>query len=176
MTTKTVKKTDKAVAFKAVAMSELLSSDAAIKSAATSIYKRGRALQRDIHVLACSVLQRISVNNDVRLAADVTLLIDAMPASMRTNALRDWFAAYGPIKWEGKKPGFVKDKPVELTKAMADPFWLFAPEAEYKPIDVVAFINAAIKKLSTDTEKTGRDHSKLKIALEDARNADGVKA
>lgn len=166
----------KTVGMKAVAMSELLATDDGVKKAVLSIAKRGKALQRDIHVVACSILQRISVNNDVRLAGDVNSLIDAMPASMRLNALRDWFAAYGPIKWEGKKPTFVKDKPVELTKAMADPFWLFAPEAEYKPVDVVALINSVIKKLSTDTDKTGVDHSALKIALEDARNATGVKA
>lgn len=167
--TKTNTKT--VASFKAIAMSELFSSDSDVKKNCISIAKRGRALQRDVHIVACSILQRISVTNDVRLAGDINMLIDAMPASMRLNALRDWFTAYGPVKWEGKKPTFVKGKPVELTKAMADPFWLFAPEAEYTPIDVVAFINAAIKKLNTDTEKTGVDHTKLVLALEDARKA-----
>lgn len=168
MTTKTVK-TD---TFKAVAMSELIGTDAGIKKAAISIAKRGRALQRDIHVLACSVLNRISEHNDVRLAADMTTLFDAMPGSMRTNALRDWFAAYGPIMWEGKKAKFVKDKPVELTKAMFDPFWLFAPEPEYKPLDIIAFINSAIKKVQKDSTETGVDHTKVILALENAKKAE----
>lgn len=167
-------KTVKTETFKAVAMSELLTTDAGIKKAAVSIAKRGRALQRDIHVLACSVMQRIGEHNDVRLATDITVLFDAMPGSLRTNALRDWFAAYAPIKWEGKKAKFVKDKPLELTKAMFDPFWLFAPEPEYKPLDIKAFINAAIKKVQKDQTETGVDHTKVILALENAKNADKV--
>ena len=167
--TKTIKP-----AFKAVAMSELIATDAGIKKAAVSIAKRGRALQRDIHVLACSVLQRIAEHNDVRLAADMTAVFEAMPGSLRTNALRDWFAAYGPVKWEGKKAKFVQDKPVELTKAMLDPFWEFAPEPEYKPLDIIAFINSAIKKVQKDSTETGVDHTKVLLALESAKKADAV--
>ncbi len=167
MTTKIAKAT-----FKAVAMNELISTDAGIKKATVSIAKRGKALQRDIHIVACSVLQRITLHNDVRLAADITVLFDAMPGSLRTNALRDWFAAYGPIVWEGKKAKFVKDKPVELTKAMLDPFWEFAPEPEYKPLDIIAFINSAIKKVQKDSTETGVDHTKVLLALEAAKKAD----
>ena len=162
----------KTATFKAIAMSELITTDAGIKKAVTSIAKRGRALQRDIHIVACSVLQRISVHNDVRLAADCTMLFDALPGSLRTNALRDWFAAYGPIAWEKNKAKFVKDKPVELTKAMLDPFWEFAPEPEYKPLDIMQFINAAIKKVQKDAKETGVDHTKVILALEAAKKAD----
>ena len=155
-------KTNK-TAYKAPAMSALATGLPAIAKSLASIKTRGVKLQNDVHIAACSVLRHVGEHKDVRV---VQSLFDALPASYRTNAVRDWFVAYGPIAFDKNKPVFVKDKATELTKAMADPFWLFSEEKDYVQVDVLALINAAVKKLTTDQEKAGTHHGKLIATLE----------
>lgn len=178
MTSKTTKATKPVVtksqdkAMKVVTMSELYTSEAAIKKASASVYTRGRTLQRDVHKIACSVLMHIEQHNDVRMAANILVLFEALPKAYRTNALRDWFAAYGPIAWENNKAKFVKDKPVELAKALLDPFWEFAPEPAYVPLDIAKFIDMAVKKVMKDQKETGKNHGKVIAALEAAKTVE----
>lgn len=149
--------------YKAPAMSALFKADASLDKAIASIKVRGVKLQNDVHIAACSVLRHLGEHNDLRL---VERLFDALPKSYRTNALRDWFVAYGPVQFEKNKAVYVKGKEVELTKAMADPFWLFSEEAEYVPVDVLAMLNSTIKKLEADQTKAGTHHGKALATLE----------
>lgn len=153
----------KETAYKAPAMSALPTGLPAITKALTSIKTRGVKLQNDVHIAACAVLRHVGEHKDVRV---VQSLLDALPASYRTNAVRDWFTAYGPVVFEKNKPVYVKGKETELTKAMSDPFWLFSVEAAYVPVDVNALINSVIKKLTTDQEKAGTHHGKVIAVLE----------
>lgn len=155
-------------AFNVPHMDKLPRGEAGIVKAFASIKARGAKLQMDVHIAACAVLRHIEEHNDIRLVAK---LLEVLPGSYRTNALRDWFMAYGPIAFDKNKPRFVKDKPVELTKAMADPFWLFSAEPEYQPMDIAATIAALIKKLDADAVKTNRDHSAIVTALEAVKPA-----
>lgn len=155
-------------AMQPVKPSELLRSEAKIKAFCTALGTDGVSYQRRIHIAACSILRRIGESNDIRL---INALLVNMPGAARVNALREWFSAYGPVAWEKNKPVFVKGKQVELTKALSDPFWEFAPEPEYVPVDVAKLIAAAVKKLTTDQTKTGKNHGPVIAALEAAANA-----
>lgn len=150
-------------AYKAPAMSALQTGLPAITKALTSIKTRGVKLQNDVHIAACSVLRHVGEHKDVRV---VQSLFDALPASYRTNALRDWFVAYGPIQFDKNKPVFVKDKTTDLTLAMSDPFWLFSVEPAYVPVNAMALIDATIKRLTSDQEKAGTHHGALIAGLE----------
>lgn len=149
--------TTKAKATAAPAM-KLLVGVAAIETALKAIFAKGQSLQDDMHLAACSVLQHIGKHSDVRLVND---LLAAMPEASRKNAMRDWFAKFGPVTFEGDKPAFNRNGKVYLGDAMAKPFWKLVPEKPYEPLVVDKFIAAMIKKLERDAKETKRDHSVL---------------
>lgn len=161
----------KIATFVAPTMDSLPKTDTALDKAFTSIKSRGVKLQMDVHRAACGVLYRMNElgNNDVRI---VGKLMDALPASYRTNALRDWFTAFAPVAWDKNKPVFAatkSDKAIDLAQAIREPFWLFSPEAAYVPIDVDKSIEALIKKLVADQTKAGTHHGKAIATLESLR-------
>lgn len=145
-----------------VKVSELYKKDADIVKALQSISVTGMAFYRLVHVAACSVLRRVGETGDVRI---VNALFRVLPEGSRSNSLRDWLTAYGPIKFVQNKPVHVKDKEVELTKAIMDPFWKFSPEAAYSPVDVMKLIMATIKRLETDEVKAHTDHTAVIAGL-----------
>ncbi|QPC44922.1 hypothetical protein HW532_20815 [Kaustia mangrovi] len=157
---------------KPIAPSELLTTEDGFKRAFKSIRDRGASLQRSVHIAACSVLQHLEKHKDVRM---VQALFVALPKSYRTNALRDWFMAFGPVTFKDNKPvytkkGATKGK-VKLTAAMDKPFWEFSPEKPYVPLNPVEALDSLIKRLNTDAEKTDRDHSALINTLTAAKQA-----
>lgn len=135
----------------------------AIEDALMSIHRRGQTLQQDIHVAACSVLQHLGQHSDIRMVAK---LFNAMPEASRKNAMRDWFAAFGPVTFDGDTPVFVPGGKVKLGDAMANPFWKFSPEKPYQAIDVAALIASTIKKLEKDAKETKANHAPLIAGLE----------
>jgi hypothetical protein len=155
--------------FKAVTLADLITDADAMKKACKSIHTRGQSLQRDVHIMACSVLRHIQQHGDVRMIATLAPLMSALPESYRTNALRDWFSAYGPVAWANNAPVYVKGGETKLGAAMLDPFWKFKPEAPYVPVDVQKLIASTIKKLETDTKETKVDHSAVIALLETAK-------
>lgn len=151
MTTKTTKTAAApALAFK------LYTTGADIDKAITAVAKRGQALQKELHKVACSVLAHVAQHGNVGI---VDKLVKAVPEMGRANALCDWFAAFGPVIFDDeRKAAHVKGKATDLRKAMAMPFWQFKPEQAYKPLDVVANIGSMIKRYQDDAKKTGADH------------------
>ena len=130
----------------------------AIEAALKSIFTRGQTLQDDMHIAACSVLAHVGKHSDIRLVND---LLAAMPEASRKNAMRDWFAKFGPVTFEGDKPAFNRNGKVYLGDAMAMPFWKLVPEKPYEPLVIDKFVAAMIKKLKKDAKETKRDHSAL---------------
>lgn len=158
----------KATEYKAPTADKLIKTEALIIKAIGSIKTRGKTLQNDVHIAACSILALFADNKDIRL---VRTFMDALPASYRTNALRDWFTAYGPVSWDKNKAVFnAKFDLTELDKsvrqALLDPFWLFSPEQVYQPIDVNAKLDALIKALIADETKAGKNHRAMIAGLE----------
>jgi hypothetical protein len=133
---------------------------------ATNITSRLAALktvmanaQAETHVLACSILSHVGKHRDVRL---VTTMLESLGDMVRKNAVKSWFEAHGPVKFDDKGAiSFDKSRPLQLAKAMGTPFWKFKPEAEYQPLQMDKTFDRWIKMLETDQTKAGRDHSGL---------------
>lgn len=160
-------------AFKAPAIDKLPRGEANIGKAIASIKVRGAKLQNDVHIAACAVLQHLIEHKDIRI---VGKLMDALPASYRTNAVRDWFTAFGPVAWEKNKPVFNKqfnmaEADQSFRQAVLDPFWLFSPEAVYQPINLNVKLEQLIKALVKDQDKTGAKHGHAIAVLEGLKSA-----
>ena len=152
MTTATTATTAPATAIK------LIVGVKAIETALKSIFTRGQTLQDDMHIAACSVLAHVGKHSDIRLVND---LLAAMPEASRKNAMRDWFAKFGPVTFEGDKPAFNRNGKTYLGDAMAKPFWKLVPEKPYEPLVIDKFIASMIKKLERDAKETKRDHTAM---------------
>ncbi|QWY83396.1 hypothetical protein [Rhizobium phage RHph_X3_9] len=158
--------------FKAISVADLYRGEQTIATKLKSIHNRGQKLQRDVHIAACSILQHVEENRDMRVVQKfIGMLVNSMPEAYRVNALRDWLAEFGPIAWDNNKPVYVADKKTELTAAMATPFWKLSPEKPYQPVDFDKSIDALIQKLRKDTEQTMTDHSFRIAALEACKKA-----
>jgi len=127
-----------------------------IDAAILEIHTTGQTLQTLMHKTACSVLNHLAKNRDIRV---VQKLLLSMPESSRVNALRTWFETFGPITFDGNDATYAKDKPTNLAKAIGTPFWKLVPEKPYEAMDVAAAIEKLIDRLSIDTKKAGVDHT-----------------
>lgn len=150
---------------------KVIEDDAAINAAIKSIATRGAKLGNDMHIAACSVLNKLINSGDVPLAERrLNELFKAMPKASRVNALKQWFELYGPISFAKGKAVYAKRENVAdlFTEACKTPFWTLKGNegVAYQPLDIVASINALIAKLGKDESETKRDHSKVKKALE----------
>lgn len=159
--------------FKPTAMDKIVSTSDGLDKAFKSIKSRGAKLQHDVHNAAVGVLLLMlkpdkngQPNNDVRI---VNKLFDHLPASYRTNALRDWFVGFGNVAFDKGKAVYA-DKGRTISDAIDGnkmPFWEFTEEPVYVPVDVTKMLDALIKKLRTDEDKAeGVHHTALIKSLE----------
>lgn len=149
-----------------------------IPKAIKAIHTDGQKLQTSMHTLACSVLKHLGKTKDVR---HTLAFLQAMPEMSRLNSLKQWFEAYGPVRFptaEERQSGapeimFVKDKKTLLGDAMGNPFWKFKAQegVDYVAMDVAKEIERMLKRLKKDAEKTGVDHKGLIAGLQTAHKA-----
>jgi hypothetical protein len=139
-----------------------------IEKAIATLHTAGQSVQAEAHAVALSVLYHVGKHGDVRVVGKlVNGLLQAMPEMSRTNALRDWFAEFGPVTFGEKGIAlYVKNKPTKMADAAAMPFWKFKVEAPYQALDIMKFVEQAIKKLTKDQTETKRSHGPLLKALE----------
>lgn len=130
---------------------KLLTGASAINTAIASISKRGKSLEKDIHVAAVSCLIHADKHGDITLAEK---LVQAVPSLARKNALRDWFIAHGKFDYDAKAKQFKFDKASTtlVEEATVTPFWDFKPEKEYIPFDLDKAIDTIIKRASKAIE------------------------
>ncbi len=85
-----------------------------------------------------------------------------MPNLARKNALRDWFITFGKMSYdkETQVMVFKKTGKTNETEATQNPFWLFKPEAEYVPFDL---IEATIKLIKLAEAKANKANKQDKI-------------
>lgn len=117
-----------------------------------SIAKRNTRVREDVAVAAGGCVVHAILHGDVTFA---TKLISALGVGWRLNALQQWFLDFGPFVWVKEKDdkgkityeGFKLNKdtlaeyraqyeanPVAFgSKLMAEPFWVYKPEGEFKP-------------------------------------------
>ena len=143
----------------------LYKSKADIEAAIKAAVGMGETYQRELHKIACSVLQHMNKNKDVRV---VNAFIGSVVDSVRVNALRSWFENFGALKYdvEGKCMVYDKTKTARLGEAMGNPFWKFKTEEAYVPMDVAKAVAQLLKRIQADATKTKRNHSKAISALE----------
>lgn len=142
---------------------QLLDGTKAIDEALVSIERRGKTLQQDIHVVACSILRHIGMHSDIRMAEK---LLSHMPDMARKNSMRDWLTAHGPVMFDGDRPVFVTGGTVKLSQGIANPFWKFSPEKPYEPLVISKAIEQLVKKLQRDEKETKVSHAGLIMNLQ----------
>lgn len=139
---------------------KLHNTDAAIDAAIESILKRGKSLQNDIHKASCSILRQWFDSGNVATAVRQTnKLVGAMPDMARSNALKAWFESFAGFVWNKDEKHFVyrpdatKIAEERVKAAIAEPFWAFSPEPDYKPMNIDAMIEAIVKKARQRRQK-----------------------
>jgi len=157
-TVKTATKAKKPVA-KTITVNVITGADK-IGAMITSITKRGKSMDKDIHTVAVSTLIHADKHGDITLA---NKLIAAMPKTARTNALKDWFITFGKFTYDEKNKALAYNgkATTQTVKATNTPFWEFKPEAKYVPFDATTFLQQAIKRV----EKAMNDGEKVPTAL-----------
>lgn len=159
----------------------LFKTKAEILSACTTIHSTGQQLQTLMHKTACSVLQHFGKNKDTRV---VLAMLNALPESVRKNALISWFEAFGQMTIREDKESkiitvlYAADKKTRLGDAMAKPFWKFVAKegAAYEPLNFNEYVASQIKKLEKDLEKVPAQKNEdprrtLLVALQAAQKA-----
>jgi len=139
---------------------KLYITDELINKAIASVFKRGVSLQKDIHVVACSILRVWNTSGDVSKAVSQTnALVEAMPGMSRKNALKAWVEAHAGFVWNTDENQFVynskrtKIADDDVRQGIDTPFWDFKPEPEYKPFDLKKLLNAMIDKTDKVVKK-----------------------
>ena len=132
---------------------KLYNTDEMIHKAIASVLKRGVSLQKDIHVVACSILRVWNTSGDVSKAVSQTnALVEAMPGMSRKNALKSWVEAHAGFVWNTDENQFVynakrtKIADDDVRQGIDTPFWDFKPEPEYKPFDLEKVLDAVIDR------------------------------
>lgn len=144
----------------------------AIPARIALLHKNGIRLQDEMHKLACSVLLHVGTTKDIRV---IHQFIAAMPDMARTNGLRAWFEAFGPVKFtevDGlEQITFIKPGTIKLGEAIAKPFYKFSANEgkPYVALDLTAYTEQVIKKLQKDADETGRDMTPMIEAIKAAR-------
>lgn len=141
----------------------LLKDATSISKAIISVTSRGAKLDKDLHIIASSILMHIDQHGDITLA---NKLIEGMPKSARRNAMRDWMIAFGKVQWneETKALSYAKGKVTLFDDSQLKPFFDFTPEKPYVPFD-----NAALKAgIASLLKKADNTEEKLDKATVDA--------
>lgn len=126
----------------------------AITQMAKDWAKRAGILEKDQHIVACSIVAHAVKHGDATKADMLPNLIsDAMSDAWRKSAMYQWFEAYGPFTYvakDGDKPAHFKidkDKRAKLAKQLeklgeadflaklgeSKTFWEFKPAKPYMP-------------------------------------------
>lgn len=169
---------------KTIGLSDLIRGQGKLLVATAEFCKSGRQWQADSQVLAASAAFHAHATGDVR---PLNGMIAAMPKGTKVNALRDYFTAFAPVKWNetAKKFKFEGSKQVELVTAegtahdllpqLLNKAWWEMAKAEdaksYKPFDLKAKLLQLVakgNKVLEEGDKTKEVLTKVEIAALEA--------
>lgn len=142
---------------------KLIKGTDAITKAINSIETRGKKLDQDIQIAACSIIGHIDEHGDVTLA---NTLINAMPKGSRVNALLDFINTFGKVSYDEAEKAFTfnRDKKTDLVGAVGIMWTEFKPEAPYKPLDLQIMLQQLLKKANErSTVATDQDNIDPKL-------------
>lgn len=139
-----------------------------------SVKRRGKSLDKDIHITALSLAYHVSQHGDASKLAD---LCNAMPKGSRVKGLVAWISAHFPaIKVSFNKEAGAykatakgwKDAEYLLDAAEACPFWDFTAERNPVARTPLTIIKSAATQMGKLAEAGGDDAelaAKLALAL-----------
>lgn len=141
----------------------IITDTSALNKAIASIKTRGTKLQADMHTAAVSCLDHADKHGNV---TPMRNLIDALPNMTRRNALKAWAEQFGKFRYneETKAMDYAKDKVTTLDAAIAEPFYEFQPEPEYKPLNMAAEIGKLMTRIA-NAQKHGETVNPDTIAV-----------
>lgn len=155
---------------------------AQLNARSSVLASRSSKVAEDIHLHMVDIVEHFKAHGDATAA---TILHNVVHSAIRKNAIKNWFEAFGGMKYvaESKKDGkvkpehFIRNKAVpfeqiDLEVAFENTPWDFTPEPKFKAFDLEAAIKAAIKKAEKaleDTEHAG-EHSVPASKLEVLRS------
>lgn len=126
-----------------------------------SIAKRGKALDADVHQVACSTLVHVREHGDYTL---IEKLIRALPAQSRHKALAYWYNhfAKGAMVVEVSKAGvkvkLSKERTPEMFRvdeAVETPFWSLTTEKDVEPLTIAQWLKR-IERMAQYEAKEGQ--------------------
>jgi hypothetical protein len=109
------------------------------------VQQTGRMFIR-IHQAAVSILALVDSRPDcVHLANH---LVKGLGDGIRADAMLNWFLAFGKFGYDAKERKLVYqgDKTSSVEQAIREPFWVFTPPKEYKPVDLMEAIKTLVKR------------------------------
>ena len=126
---------------------------AELPKAIESITKRGKVLDTDIHIAACSA---VAIKAEAGDTMFINRLYTALPKGTRAAALTAWLLKFGGViandgtsgKPKAEQPFLhTKDKPCAVEAGMAEPWYDFKPDPKPDEVfDIMAAVQAIIKK------------------------------
>lgn len=145
---------------------EIIKDTALLTKAIKSIKTTEAKLDGLVHQAAVSCLWQVAEHGNT---TPLQTLVDSLSKRNRINALLAWAEQYGAVRYDekAKQLKFAKGKDTDLEGAIAQPFWLFKPEAAYKPVDLNVLLAQLIKKaeqaLATEAEDDTVTKSKIDL-------------
>lgn len=147
----------------------------AINKSIESIARRGKQLDRDIHVSGVSILAHIDQHSD---ATVLDRLVQAMPQGARKGALCEWACAFGKVRMldrsndrdkaaieQGRLFKFDKTKVTNIEQAIAQDWTTFKPEPDLlTTFDAAKAVNQIMQRLNKSI-KGGADVVGTEAAL-----------
>ncbi len=142
----------------------ILTDVAVINKAIASIAKRGKQLDKDIHIAGVSCINHASVHGDTTL---LDKLVQALPKGARKNAFVEWTLAYAQVRLLNPqdkneaariKAGALfkldRDRTLDIDGAMATSWVEFKPEPDVLTVfDLQGAVAQLVKKYNSANQK-----------------------
>ena len=164
----------------ALTIAQLIRGQGKLMAASVDFYNSSKQWQAQSQVMAASAVYHAHSTGDIRA---INVVVASMPKGVKANSLRDYFAAYAPVKWNetAKRFKFDGSKQVvlvtgdgvehELLTAMLSKNWWEMRKEEtadtYKPFD----LGAKLLRLVKDSNKVLEEGDKAKEKITKAEVA-----
>lgn len=165
-------------------IANLIRGQGKLMAATVDFYNQSKDWQAKSQVMAASAAYHAHATGDIRA---INVVVASMPKGAKANSLRDYFAAFAPVKWSETTKRFkfdgskvvtlVTGDGVEhelLTQMLAKAWWEMRKEEtadSYKPFDLGAKLLRLVKdsnKVLEEGDKTKETITKAEVAaLED---------
>lgn len=161
-------------------IANLIRGQGKLMAACVAFYNNSKAWQQESQVMAASAAYHAHVTGDIRA---INTVVASLPKGAKANSLRDYMAAFAPVKWSEATKRFKFDGSKQvvlvtgdgeqhelLTRMLAKNWWEMRAEEKadsYKPFD----LGAKLLRLVKDSNKALEDGDKTKEVITKAEVA-----